>query len=607
MKKRMNKKTSLVPTKVFKYGLLSPLTGGRLVDEAIHLGHVFYNKLIEIERERRTGYRLERANRFPSLAVLEREIAALTEQIKAIRAEIDVHKIANRTREVLKPLASKVKELKAARKVAHAKLVELRADCKLDEDFAAWSAAHDAVFNEKVKTARNACGVSWGTYNAIAASVRQASNSSVMDPSFKHWSGEGRIAVQIQGGMSVKEMATDTQLQLVMPDFSGELTRGERRRRSRTVVKIRMGSDEARKPIWAEFPAVIHRPLPDDARIMGATITRRRLGVYRRWCYELCISCESNKFDNTEPCATQQGLATVNFGWRQFEDGLRVAMVNNAITGLEEIRLPATITSRFTKCDDLRSIIDKQFNVARDYLVAWLKLHEGSCPEWLIAGLKFLPQWKQPERLDRAVGNWLGLRFAGDEAVLPVLAAWREKWRHLADWMMRNRRRGLNMRRDFYRTTAARLAKTTSRLVIEAFDVSQVKRLPMPEEKDAGGPKARHNGTLAAVGELRGFLLQAAAKYHCAVDFVSAEHNTKRCNVCGKLLDWDPAKKVERDCPDCSIWDQDVNATKNAMDRAASGEVVMMVAPAEVAEDGEILPATRHTFSTARAALEDGL
>jgi phage FluMu protein Com len=592
---------------VYKYGLLSPISNARLVDDAIHLGHVFYNKLIEIERERRAGYRLERANRFPSLAVLEQEIATFTEQIKMVRTEINAHKIAGRTREVLKPLATKVKELQLVRKSTHGKFVELRSDCKLDEDFAAWSAAHDAAYNEKVKTARNACGVSWGTYNAIAASVRQASNSSVMDPTFKPWSGEGRIAVQIQGGMSVKEMATDTQLQLVMPDFSGELTRGEWRRRSRTIVKIRMGSDESRKPIWAEFPAIIHRPLPDDARIMGATITRRRLGIYRRWCYELCISCESSKFDATEPSKTQQGVATINFGWRQFNDGLRVAMVNNAVAGLEEIRLPIAITSRFSKCDDLRSIIDKQFNVARDYLVAWLKLYESSIPEWLVESLKFLPQWRQPERLDRVVGNWSRLRFAGDEAAFPMLAAWREKWRHLADWMMRNRRRGLNMRRDFYRTTAARLARTTTRLVIEAFDVSQVKRLPLPEEKNEGGSKARHNGTLAAVGELRGFLLQAAAKYHCAVDFVSAEHNTKRCNACGKLLDWDPAKKVERDCPDCSIWDQDVNATKNALDRAASGEAVTLVAPAEVAENGEIFPSTRYPFSTARAALDKRL
>jgi hypothetical protein len=43
---------------------------------------------------------------------------------------------------------------------------------------------------------------------------------------------------------------------------------------------MRLGSDEHKKPIWATFPAVIHRPLPPDARIMSATITRRRLGVF---------------------------------------------------------------------------------------------------------------------------------------------------------------------------------------------------------------------------------------------------------------------------------------------------------------------------------------
>jgi phage FluMu protein Com len=142
-------------------------------------------------------------------------------------------------------------------------------------------------------------------------------------------------------------------------------------------------------------------------------------------------------------------------------------------------------------------------------------------------------------------------------------------------------------------------------MVIEHFDIRQVAVLPKPEVRKTGGDAAGHNRFLASISELRGCLLLAAAKYHCAVDIVSATNNTRRCNVCGKLLDWDPATKVDRDCPDCSTWDQDVNATDNVMTRVASGEVVPMVVPAEMAEKGEIVPATIRTLKGAREELDN--
>ena len=601
----MKRKTSTVPTKVYKYGLQSPTLNGRRVDEAIFLGHKFYNRLIEIERARRAEYRAERTRRFPELAAVEAEVAALTEQIEVARTAITSGKIANQTRAVDADGADNIKQLRDARKVAHARLVDMRSACKADPDFSEWVVSANTAAHEQVKSARNSSGLAWGTYNLICASVQQATSSATMDPEFQRYDGEGRIGVQIIGGMSVGDLATDTQLQIAMSELHEGMTRGEWRRASRTVVKMRVGSDENRKPIWAEFPAVVHRPLPDDARIMGAVITRRRLGVFRRWTYDLCISCESSKFDRALPCPNQEGLAAINFGWRQFPDGLRVATINNDATGIEEIRLPNKILERFTKCDDLRSIIDDRFNTIRASLTAWLIAHKTDCPEWLAKSLEFLHTWKQPERLERVVGNWAGLRFRGDEEIYSALAEWRTKYRHLQEWQMRNRRQGLNMRKDFYRTTAAHIAQHSARMVIEAFDVRQVAVLPKPEEELKGGPSARHNRFLAAISELRGCLLLAGQKYHCSVDIVKANNNTRRCNVCGKILDWDPAKKVVRECPECSTWDQDVNATDNAMDRVASGDVVTMVTPAEPSVNGWIAPATRRSFGAARKALDN--
>jgi hypothetical protein len=601
----MKRKTSTVPTKVYKFGLQSPTIGGKLVDEAIYLGHKFYNHLIEIELAKRAEYRAERTRRFPALEAVEVEAAALKTALDAARTVLKAAKSAGRTRKVDASGAAEVKRLAKASKSAYARLDEMRDASKADPDFAAWvelanTAAHDAV-----KVARNSSGLAWGTYNLIVESVKQASKSSRLDPEFKRYHGEGRIGVQIIGGMSVADLATDTQLQIIMPELHQGLTRGEWRRRSRAVVKMRIDSDEKRRPVWVEFPAVIHRPLPDDARIMGAVITRRRLGVFRRWAYDLCIACESNKFNSVAmPAQQQKGIAAINFGWRQFPDGLRVAMINNDVTGLEEIRLPNKILERFAKCDELQGFIDDHFNAARAALKEWLSVHKADCPEWLIKSLEYVHAWQQPERLDRVVGNWAGLRFPADADIFPRLAQWRSHdYRHLEEWKMRNHRQGLNMRKDFYRTTAARIAQHSKRLVIELFDIRQVAELPKPEKVDTSWRAARHNRFLVCISEFRDDLIKAGAKYHCAVDIVPAQNNTRRCNVCGLLLEWDPAGKVVRDCPECSTWDQDVNATDNALDRVARGEVVPMVVPAEAVENGEIIPVKRSTFRAAREAL----
>jgi phage FluMu protein Com len=170
---------------------------------------------------------------------------------------------------------------------------------------------------------------------------------------------------------------------------------------------------------------------------------------------------------------------------------------------------------------------------------------------------------------------------------------------------MRQRRKSYNHRDDYYLKTAARLAQSSSRMVIENFTISKVAVKPGPEVEKTGGNEARHNRTLAAVSELRSALIHACSKHHCPMDITPAVNNTRRCNVCGKLLDWDPAIKVDRQCPECSNWDQDVNATDNTNDKVASGDVVTMVVPAKTSENGEFEAGTISTFGSARKRLHN--
>jgi hypothetical protein len=104
----MKRKTSLLPTKVYKYGLLAPIENVQLVDQAFYLGGKFYNKLIEIERASRGEYRLERASRFPDLDKIEKEVAAFTDGKKDHRGKNqsrqDYHAVAPRTPRAGRPI-----------------------------------------------------------------------------------------------------------------------------------------------------------------------------------------------------------------------------------------------------------------------------------------------------------------------------------------------------------------------------------------------------------------------------------------------------------------------------------------------------------------------
>ena len=113
----MRRKTSTVPTKVFKYGLQSPTVNGHLVDETIYLAHKFYNRLIEIVRASRAAYRTERSRRFPELVIVEDETARLTTAIKNERDKINAIKILGRRRAVDAEKASEVNRLCAALKL----------------------------------------------------------------------------------------------------------------------------------------------------------------------------------------------------------------------------------------------------------------------------------------------------------------------------------------------------------------------------------------------------------------------------------------------------------------------------------------------------------
>lgn len=660
--RRKKRKTSKVPTRVYKYGLLPPTANAELASETFRKRRYYQNQLVTIENARRHRYRAERSRLFPRVAELEARAAVLERSVEEARQKISSGKSASRSRAVDPGLAAEVSRLRAELRVTWRDLkvtkhpiarVHLEAmvaalparaaeasgeerekiEKKLDETrrrLAKIPAAGEAerslvaeldararAIDEEAALAIKALRPTlfWGTYLLCEeAAVRAASdNPGVLayDDAPPHRL-ESRLGIQIQGGMSVAELGSDTRLQIgPMPAFRTRPTGAvfARGAWARTTLRIRVGSD-GRRPIWAEFPMVMHRPLPADARIMWAYVTRRPCGARVPWRHELCLVVESRGHE--APRTERRGVVAVNFGWRQMEGGdLRVAVARGEGGGpAEEIRLPARLRSGFLKCRDLQEIMDRSFNEARGRLVAWAAAHDG--PEGFGETFAALAAWRSQHRLATWVDYWRDHRFAGDDEIYEVLLAWDARRRHLGDWLAHFRRKLLDQRRDHYRCAAKRLVLKCGRVVVEDFLVSDVARRSPAEEVEEGGEVARWNRHVAAPGELRLAICQAAQKHGTKVVAAESTNNTRRCHACGELYEWDPARELVHTCPgDGVAWDQDENNVENQLKRAASGDVVDLVTPAGTERDqavgGGPIPGSRRPLRAARSELRNRL
>ena len=115
------------------------------------------------------------------------------------------------------------------------------------------------IANQEVKELRKT--LYWGTYLLIEDAVKQAAKMSpeYLAPKTKPIHQlPGRIGVQIMGGLSANELTDDTRMQLLENDHA------------KSTFRLRVGTVEnSRQPIWADFPAKLHRPLPKITNHVG--------------------------------------------------------------------------------------------------------------------------------------------------------------------------------------------------------------------------------------------------------------------------------------------------------------------------------------------------
>lgn len=626
------------------YGACAPTVNAELVDEQIRAGHRYKNTLTEIERTRRAAAEsLARAMHPPFEAAkvaqdaAEAAVRELYEQLQRLRtrarrridpppelrdaidaAKHEQQRTRARTKDISRAAYAVINAaIRPYRAVAAAEIVagvrETEASHKkrvraryFELILQAGLGAGEPEYKQACLTAREETTAYWGTYVAMEQAAKK--NRKGPPPKFKPYTGRGSIAVQLQGGLPVADAldGTNTVLRLYLPELTERMaTRGKDSGiQARGEAWLRVGSRADKQPIWCVVPFVYHREIPSDAVIKWAYLDRDKVGLTYTWKLRLVLHTAGVAH------VTGSGTAAAHLGFRMMPTGLRIATVRTP-TGVSELIMPREEVRKFAQVARLDSIRDSTANVVLTELTAWIDALQPTAEnEWLRERTETIPQWKDPERVNKLVVEWRNHRIAEDQrpgTQLPTLHAWAtvklreytsqshyrpvrpdnidtvfgllEFWRrfdkHMCDWAANASRKCVARRNQWFRIYAKQLSQQCSHLIMAEIDWAELKKRPEPNDPDIIKTHGRRVASIAAPGRLSEILQE---RFNDHVTIVSCENITCTCNCCGQIHEFDREARITT-CSHCgATWDQDYNALANTIARGTMPETAEVVA-----------------------------
>lgn len=546
------------PCKVYEYGCLAPIIGEDVLIEELHRRQQYWNKLVEIERAHRERVR-------ELLVIPDDPVQPLADKLAEVREQIKTARKKGRSGKVdtsdLQDQAKKLRE-----QIAEAKIIRDGAKKATRE---ANKSALDQLEKERrdaVKAVTAQSDLYWCNYDEVQKDYDQARKRAMRDKTqikFHRWDGTGKVTVRFQKGLPVPNVfASDTRLQIdPVPQDAWDKPRGVRRKLTQTVIRLRVTSDENKKPVWVELPMVMHRPMPAESEIRCASICREKVG--RKWRYKAVLTVTLGE---TKPKIHGRGVVGIDLGWRMIKNGLRVAYWVDDQGEHGQLVLNPEVLYEFNKLPDLQSIRDKHFNEVKATLTAWSA--ENKKPDWLTEELKTLHAWRSPGRLVVLILRWRNERFDSDQEIYDKLEYWRKRENHLYDWEANLRDQVHRRRREIYRIFAAKAVRKYDTIVLEDFDLRRVAKKPDAENGTGGALPMDKQRFIASVSELRLALKNACQQAGVDVMIVDAKHSTIECFTCGHREKFDASAQLWRTCPKCGeLWDQDYNAAINLLHR----------------------------------------
>jgi hypothetical protein len=557
--------------------------------EQIRKGHNYQNKLIEIERWRRNEIRtIERqAGDIPELEVAVKEaddkVIAFDKRNK--RANADA-----RTRVATDEMKQELRDAKKARKEINSKLIEARRLLRSNEDIKAKRTAIDQQANLKIAEVRKSDIAPWyGTYMLIEDAFQKTRKMPLYDgvepndPRFRSYLGEGRVGIQqFQPNEPIDKVigieASSKMVRIIpmpAPIVKVDGTMRKVGKKDLRLFRLRIGTDNDRKPIWAEFPMVYHRDIPTGSVIQVVQVCCNKIGAREHWTVSITFNDNQNTIAHNN-----QSCVGIDLGWRDMQDGsVRIGYGKGTDNKEWDIRVPSSVIAALSKANEIESIRDKEFDAVRKSLVEWMTGKEN-LPEWLTKECEHLDKWRSQGRLARLVKQWSTNRFAGDEEIYGISGSWNKEtktltkgtgiagWRyhdhHLWQWASSQRNRGVGYRNEEYRKLAAKLADQYGSIVFEDINLSNLAR----------GNAGSTNRQLTAPSEFRNACknaLRSRGKTEGYIE-VDARGTSKECGICHYYND-DIKGMLKYFCQGCGVeHDRDENASNNILDRGLERE-----------------------------------
>lgn len=566
-------------TIVYKYGLLPPTAHGDVVRDQMRTAHRYRNDLIAIERGRRDASRALMAA-MPALEPLQFAIDEAESILQTALKSQSSTRAQSRTRS---ETAEQREAIKVARDVKKAAVNRFKEAKRVANDDPAIVARRKEIYALASELAKNCYdslndGLAWGTRALVIDALEQSVvkldkdrglwwDGEPNDPGFKRFTEAAHsvgVAVNQNGlsrtGFTIDEFhscAGKASKWLCSPR---PIRLGESRRSGmRTVLRMRVGPNDERA-VMAEWPMVMHRPLPAGAIIRYADVTLRKVGPREEWSVQLTLdtsACVANA-----PPHNRVGAVAVDIGWLSVPNGIRVATWVDGCGGsghlvlsdANPVRPPERrqnrasnggVLSSIVRADTLRATRDKNFDVARAEIAVRL---DGAR----------VAQWKSPARL---------------ASLARPLEKWRYHDHHLWEWETSQRKKAERRRKDEYRKFAATLARKYDRVIVSDVDYADLARRN-PKEEAPEIARANRNRQMVAPGGLR-----EAIAHACNMTAVSCAWLSSGCPACG-LRDESQRDARTHDvaCLQCTyVRDADTTACLNMLSAAGFTDEVAAI------------------------------
>ena len=578
-------------TIVYKYGLRPPTLNADLVDEQMQLNHEYHNELRRHEGTRRDEVRQilgEKDGDVQIQAVLA-EQQALYEELVSLEENVKVKRVQSRSKRDSQEDTVELKELRKQLKAKKSEVKDVRKAVALTDVQAEQMHAAQGKCFKRGKTEKKLSGVYVWTAEQTQQAMEASKGSMPLwskkdgrpsNPRWVPWAGEGLVAIRVHSKQQVcveeTLLSTGTQVQFDMQPLTEDITVSNRSKKRRFgTLRLRVGTVEGKQtPIWAEWPILMHRPLPTGSVITNAKVTCKKIADRKEW--SLHVTLKLSKIEQaTRKDGHGTGAVAMDLGWRKFADeDMRVAYFLDDQGHAHDFKAEPGVLSGFRKVEDLISIRKQALNAVSEDLRTWLKSQD--LPDWLKGYTRGIQKWEARGRFMSLLKRWSKQRWAGDEKGYNLLDTWAYGVysetlgrkgggdQHLWQWERYQAKKSLRRRKDQYRRLAAELSKKYETLVLENFDLRDTQKNKKVEEKSVA-QAAKYQQRVAACSELRTQLIQAFHSRGGRVFKVDPAYTSQKCSACG-IIRKGNRQGANYVCEQCGAQlDADWNAAKNIL------------------------------------------